>query len=672
MSPPLGVAYKAIQTDFQIECRNWQLDDEDHDGGEPNATNFGNAVGLEFEFWTLMEGDASASSVSYKSASGRSGFFPLPQGNVKIIARMTETVGGGTTSVDFEIPIVVVKLTQEEIETILNDPTVLKTPGMSPDDAVLKYMAAGGSVGTGARRRRRWRNATPSEQLVETMAKRHNVLAAVVQELGLSFAKKTLTTNLISRVLTAMANNVGGGNPVPIKFDSVVLAANSLRQLADSGLVVNDNMLSFAVVINNAMSSLLGDTSDALYRQQHMPALDPPVLPSLPGGAAAGLATAAEQKEQVAVLLGTLETAVGKLLAAAPVLPANPLFRVSNRDPNAEISAAQFDYFGGRVSNCDSISGSLEVGGAGAVAVTVPREHLGCLSGGSSGVGTPSAFSMYRFDRDPHRWFTNRPTSEVVSFAVNAVGVSPGSRRARDASGCYKIAFPQDAKVAEKRAYSVVHRLAPHTTLVLEFDRTEAARQQAVQIIVEPFTMVGADRARTAVQATLTGHMHVNAGVGVVASPADPAPFDHSFAMKSNRKLPAAHVTDISDPAHVLQIVPSSHANHACSDAKTAVDPFVGSTAKYTLALETSSTDAVDVLVRIWHEECVNYLHACFLFTLQSAHVLIATDHTTSDASLLTHHRVRPCCCAYRCVSISSAESIARSRKGSGVRCRCC
>ena len=213
---------------------------------------------------------------------------------------------------------------------------------------------------------------------------------------------------------------------------------------------------------------------------------------------------------------------------------------------------------------------------------------------------------MCRFDRDTHRWFTHRPTSEVVSFAVNTAGGSPGIRRARNASGCFQIAFTQDEKVAEKRTYSVVHRLAPYTTLVLEFDRTEEARQQAIQLVVEPFTVVGADKARTAMQTTVAGHLHVNAGVGAVASPVDPAPFDHSFAMTSNRKRSVAHAADISDPAHVVQIVPSDHANRACTDATIAVDPVVGGTAKYALALETSSTDAVDVLVRIWHEECVN------------------------------------------------------------------
>jgi len=87
------------------------------------------------------------------------------------------------------------------------------------------------------------------------------------------------------------------------------------------------------------------------------------------------------------------------------------------------------------------------------------------------------------------------------------------------------------------------------------------------------------------------------------ASPVDPAPFDYSFEMESNRKMPADPATDISDPNHVVQIVPADHASRACSDAKTTADPFPGGTAKYALALETDSTDSVDVLVRIWHEE---------------------------------------------------------------------
>ena len=123
---------------------------------------------------------------------------------------------------------------------------------------------------------------------------------------------------------------------------------------------------------------------------------------------------------------------------------------------------------------------------------------------------------MYRFDRDPHRWFPNRPASAVASFSTTKAGAAPGRRRARDVSGCYKITFAQDEKVAEKRTYSAVHRLEPHTTLVLEFDRTEAAREQAVQIVVEPFAVVKADKAKTAVQATVAGHLHVNAGIGAV------------------------------------------------------------------------------------------------------------------------------------------------------------
>ena len=51
------------------------------------------------------------------------------------------------TGVDFPIPVVVTALTDEEMEAILNNPTVLKEKGMSPDEALLKYMAAGSSVG---------------------------------------------------------------------------------------------------------------------------------------------------------------------------------------------------------------------------------------------------------------------------------------------------------------------------------------------------------------------------------------------------------------------------------------------------------------------------------------------------------------------------------------------
>jgi len=376
--------------------------------------------------------------------------------------------------------------------------------------------------------------------------------------------------------------------------------------------VQQSHMLSFAVVVNNAIASLYGDTADATYRQSHTPALVLAELPTLTGGAIAGLGSTVQQQQNVAILLAALETTVKRFLAAAPASPGSPaLVQVSNLDPNAAASKAEFDYTGGR-ADCDSVTGSFEVDGIGGVAVTVPRERLGCPAPGSSSVATPTDFSVYRFDRDPHRWFANRPTSSVVSFASAATGAR--KRQARDVAQCYTIAFAQDEKVDEKRTYSVVHRLAPHTTLVLEFDRTATARQQAVQIVVEPFTVVRPDKAATKVEVAVTGHLHVQAGVDDVVSPLDAARFDYSFGMDSNRVLPVDPATDISDPDHVVQIVPSDHASHACSDANTTADPFTGGTAKYVLALETSSEDVVDVLVRIWHEEYVGrrgLLHSC-------------------------------------------------------------
>ena len=512
---------------------------------------------------------------------------------------MTESEGGQETSKDFSIPVVVTELTEAEMDAIYDNPASLKADGMTPDEAVLKYMAVGGSIGTEADRRRRRRGVTSAE-LEDAIAKRHSLLGAVVDELQLSVSQQALTAALAGRVLTAMASNVGGGNPVPVKPASAALAANALKQLAGSGQVQQSDMLSFAVVVNNAIASLYGDTANAAYRQSHTPVLAPVALPTLTGGAIAGLGSTAEQQQSVAILLTALEATVKPFLDAAAAAPGSPvLIQVSNLDPNAAASKAEFDYTGGRAS-CDSVAGSFEVDGGGDVAVTVPWERLGCSA---SGTGSVADFSVYRFDKDPHRWFANAPTSSVVSFASAAAGAR--KRQARDVTQCYTIAFAQDEKVDEKRAYSVVHRLSPHTTLVLKFDRTATARQQAVQMIVEPFTVVKPDKAATKVQAAVTGHLHVQTGVDDVVSPLDAARFDYSFGMDSNRVLPADPATDISDPDHVVQIVPSDHANHACSDAKTTADPFTGGTAKYVLALETSSEDVVDVLVRIWHEEYV-------------------------------------------------------------------
>ena len=537
--------------------------------------------------------------MSYASASGMSGSFPLPEGNITIIARLTETRGGGTSVADFKIPVVVVALTQGDIDIILSDPAAsLKEAHLSTDAVVLKYMAAGGSVGNAASRRRHRRVLTGGH-LAHTMQERSNLLSAIIAELDIAVAGSSLTAELAGRLLTAMADNVGGGSPVPITPASATLAAGALEQLAASGLLTQASMLPFAMMVNNVMASFSGDTADTAYRTHHMPALLPAVLPKLPGNVTAGMGTNANQTVLMAALLGAMETAIAHILAGSGSAQPNQMISVSNYDATAATSRAEFDYVGGR-ADCNNITDSLTIGGAENVVVTVPRERFGCTSDTNSGI--TSNFSLFRFDKDPHRWLPNGPTSTAVSFAV---GTAKKSQPA-GSSGCYKVAFVQAEKADENRSYTKVHRLLPHSTLVLTFDRTQVARQQAVQIVVEPFTVVKNDRAQTKVAVTVTGHLHVKAGVGGLVSPVDASPFDYSFNMSSNRVSPASLAKDISDPSHVLQIVPGKNANRTCNDAKTAADPYESGTAEYVLALETSSEEAVDVLIRIWHEECVS------------------------------------------------------------------
>lgn len=166
-----------------MTCSSWQLDDADHDGGAPDANNFNNAEGLQFEMFYVLSGQTMLKSVSYLGPSGESGEFVLPAGNITIVAVVLDEIGGGRTATRADINIFVNDIDDAAKDGMIDDPGAA-LQGMSPDNAMLSLncLAEYATSGVAARRHGRHRRDADSlgkqlEQVQKLIAETNNQLS---------------------------------------------------------------------------------------------------------------------------------------------------------------------------------------------------------------------------------------------------------------------------------------------------------------------------------------------------------------------------------------------------------------------------------------------------------------------------------------------------------------